>query len=109
MYPLHVHLFETFVFLEILKTIQAWPLKPGFYHFRTYGGAEVDLILELNGQLYLIEIKATTNPVKKHCRGFTAFRECFPAEKIGGQLVICTVEEVRRLGPDTWAISWWYI
>ncbi len=108
-HPLQGSLFETFVFTEIYKTVQQWALKPNFYHFRTYGGAEVDLVLEFSGKLYLIEIKSTANPVKKHCSGFSSFRACFPHEQIGGQLVICAVEIPQKLDERTWAIPWWKI
>ena len=46
-HPLKGKLFETYIVLEILKTIHSMPIKPNLYHFRTYSGAEVDLILEL--------------------------------------------------------------
>jgi predicted AAA+ superfamily ATPase len=108
-HPLQGNLFETFVFMEIYKTVQQWPLKPNFYHFRTYGGAEVDLVLEFNGKVYLIEVKSTANPVKKHITGFRSFRACFPHEPIGGQFVICAVERPLKLDDQTWAIPWWML
>ncbi len=108
-HPLKGALFETYVVMEILKTIQAWPMPPNLYHFRSYGGAEVDLILEQNGVLHPIEIKAKSNPTRNDGRGIGAFRECFPTEQIGPGLIVCAVEKPRRLAENLFAIPWWMI
>jgi len=62
-------LFETFIVMEIIKLIQQLPIQPNLYHFRSHSGAEVDLILELNGVLYPIEIKAKSNPNRRDKSG----------------------------------------
>jgi len=108
-HPLKGSLFETGIVMEIIKIIQSWPLKPNLYHFRSYAGAEVDLILEMNGRLWPIEIKAKSNPNRNDVRGINAFRKCFPAEDIGPGLIICSVEEPRRLTEDAVAIPWWIL
>jgi hypothetical protein len=108
-HPLHGALFETYVVMEILKTMQSWTLSPNPYHFRSYGGAEVDLVLELDGTLYPIEIKAKSNPTRNDGRGIGAFRECFPAERIGPGLIICAVERPQKLAENLLAVPWWLI
>jgi predicted AAA+ superfamily ATPase len=108
-HPMQGRLFETFVILEILKSFQEWSSKPKLYHFRTYAGAEVDLILELNGKLYPIEIKCKTNPGLKDCRGFLSFQECFPTESVMPGLVICAIDRPSRLNESIWAVPWWLI
>jgi predicted AAA+ superfamily ATPase len=108
-HPMKGSLFETYVFMEILKNIQKLPLLPNIYHFRSYSGAEVDLILELNGVLHPIEIKAKSNPNRMDVRGFAAFRDCFPQETIGPGLLVCSIEEPRRLSEDAVAIPWWIL
>ena len=59
-HPLKGSLFETYVVMEIFKTFQAWPIKPNLYHFRTYSGAEVDLILEFGKKVWVVEIKSSS-------------------------------------------------
>lgn len=108
-HPLQGQLFETFVFMEIVKNMQKLPLLPNLYHFRAYSGAEVDLVLELNGKLYPIEIKAKSNPNRKDIRGFAAFRECFPKENIHDGLLVCAIEQPRRLSDNVVAIPWWLL
>ena len=108
-HPMHGRLFETFVCMEIIKNLQRLPLVPNLYHFRAYSGAEVDLVLELNGKLYPIEIKAKSNPNRKDVRGFAAFSECFPKENIHDGLLICAIEQPRRLSDNVVAVPWWMI
>ncbi len=46
-HPLYGRLTETWVVMEILKRIQAWPTRPALWHYRAHGGAEVvDLVDE---------------------------------------------------------------
>ena len=108
-HPLHGRLFETFVCMEVVKKLQGLPLLPNLYHFRAYSGAEVDLVLELNGKLYPIEIKAKSNPNRKDVRGFAAFRECFPKEEFHDGLLICAIEQPRRLSDNVVAVPWWVL
>ena len=108
-HPLQGALFETWVVMEIIKTVQAWPMPPELYHFRSYGGAEVDLILEINGTLFPIEIKAKSNPTRNDGRGIGAMRECFPKERIGRGLIICAVERPIRLAEQLFAVPWWIL
>jgi len=108
-HPNHGNIFETFVMLEIMKQLQKLTFKVPLYHFRTYSGAEVDCILEHDGELYLIEIKATTQPSKKHTKGFRSFEDCFPRERIAARVIICAVEEPLQISESCIAVPWWMI
>jgi hypothetical protein len=106
-HPLRGQLFETYVVLEILKRIETWPARPSLHHFRSYNGAEVDLILEIDGRLHPVEIRMTSRPQTKDCSGFLAFRRCFPAARIGPALLVCSCERVQRVREDVLAVPWW--
>lgn len=108
-HPLYGQLVETWVVMDIVKRIQAWPTRPGLWHFRTYGGAEVDLILEYAGRFYPIEIKAKSQPTRADGRGITAFRDTFPKLDIAPGLIICAVAEPRQLAEDLFALPWWLL
>ncbi len=108
-HPLKGKLFETYIVLEIMKTIQRMPTRPALYHFRNYSGAEVDLILEYNGWLFPIEIKMKSNPSRKDIKGFTSFKNCFPLEKVHTGLVICSIEKPEMIAEDVLAVPWWII
>jgi hypothetical protein len=106
-HPLTGALFETHVFLEILKLTSAWRVRPALHHFRAYSGGEVDLLLELDGVLYPIESKMTTQPSRSHCSGFDSLRRTFPKANIGTALIVCAVEHPRRVREDVIAVPWW--
>lgn len=108
-HPLKGRLFETYIVLELIKAIQAMPVKPNLYHFRTYSGAEVDLIMELNGTLFPIEIKMKSNPSPRDAKGFRSFKSCFPNERCHTGLMICSVESPRMITKDVFAVPWWII
>jgi len=95
--------------LALIKNLQSQSLVPNFYHFRSYSGAEVDLILEMNGTLYPIEIKTKSNPSRKDVRGFAVLRECFPQENIHDGLLICSLDRPTRLSDTVVAIPWWLV
>lgn len=108
-HPNHGAIFETWAFLEITKLLQEVGISDSLYHFRTYSGVEVDCVIEHNGKLFLLEIKATAQPSKKHARGFRVFKECFPQENIAGELVVCSVPEPLQLSDTCFAVPWWQL
>ena len=105
-HPLQGRIVETWVIGEILKICSGWNVFPGFYHYRSVGGAEVDLILELNGRLYPIEIKSKAHPSGKDARGIKSFREAFPHEDIADGLLVCAAERPYRISDDVLALPW---
>jgi len=62
-------LFETAVVAEIRKLAAAASVRAGLYHWRSHGGAEVDLVLEHDGTLFPVEIKLTTRPSRSDAGG----------------------------------------
>lgn len=106
-HPLCGHVFESFVVMEIVKRINAWSARPQLYHYRTYAGAEVDLVLEYNGKLYPLEFKIATHPTKKDVKGFASFRETFPQENIAAGIVASNTPVPYKLSDDVWAVPWW--
>ena len=77
-HPLLGALFETAMVHEIRKQGAALSGGGAFHHWRTAGGAEVDLILERDGWLYPFEIKLTTHPTKRDASGIAALRQAYP-------------------------------
>lgn len=69
-------LFEHFIFTQILHSAAACDKVARISSFRTEHGAEVDLILEIGGTLFALEIKASRNIGPSDLNGlkrFTAF------------------------------------
>lgn len=74
-HPSFGSLFETFCITEIFKQLQKLPLMPALYHFRIHSGAEVDLVLEMDGYYFPIEIKSRSTVRQSDTRGIERFRE----------------------------------
>jgi hypothetical protein len=99
-------IFETWVVNAIHQQFASLPVHPNTYHWRTAGGAEIDLVLERGGKLYPIEIKCKTNLTKGDLRGLKAFRETYPNSEIMTGLIIYAGTECYKLDAETLAIPW---
>jgi hypothetical protein len=104
--PLFGALFETAVVSQIRKLSYAMPTPPQIYHWRSHGGAEVDLLLERDGIIYPIEIKAKSNPTVGDVTGITAFRKAYPKLRIADGLVICSCERFLKISESDYALPW---
>jgi len=105
-HPLLGAVFETAMVCEIIKQAATLPARPAFYHWRSAGGAEVDLLLERDGTLYPIEIKLTANPTRRTASGILAFRAAHPDRKLANGMVLCAVEEPRWIADEVLALPW---
>ena len=104
-------LFESAVVAEIRKLCALESTAPALYHWRSHGGAEVDLILERDGRLYPVEIKLTTNPSRKDTAGLTAFRKTYPHLNLAPGLVITPGQSgqqpsLQKISEQDCALSW---
>lgn len=102
--PLRGALFETAVVNGIRKQAITLPAAPGMYHWRTAGGAEVDLVLDWNGVRYPVEIKCKTQLSGHDLRGMRAFRETYGAAVPG--VVVYAGDTCRKLDATTLAMPW---
>lgn len=105
-HPLFGPLFETAMVQELRKQVAAQGFAASWYHWRSAGGAEVDLILEKDDTLYPFEFKLTTNPTRRDSSGITAFRAAYPHRRIGAGAIICAVEHPRWVMDNILAIPW---
>lgn len=99
-------IFETWAINYIHQQFATLAIPPNAYHFRTAGGAEVDLILERNGKLYPIEMKCKTHLTKRDLSGSKAFRETYSKNDVMPGLIIYAGSEPYRLDDMTLAIPW---
>ncbi len=56
---------EGFVIEQVLGILSAFGVAHQAYHFRTSDRHEIDLVLELNGELWAIEVKLTASPSRE--------------------------------------------
>ncbi|MFC1782756.1 ATP-binding protein [Planctomycetota bacterium] len=105
-HPLWGSLFETAVVGEIRKQCSVLFPKPNIYHWRTYHGAEVDILLERDGRFFPIEIKAKSRPARSDTSGISAFRKTYPDLQIEKGLVIAPTERTLQISDNDYAIPW---
>lgn len=99
-------LFETFCVNEIFRILRASGKTFQLYHWRSAGGAEVDLIIELDGILYPIEIKSMSSPSRRECQGILKFREAYSHLTIAPGIVLHAGQDVYKLHESVIAVPW---
>ncbi len=84
------------------------PFNSQLYHWRTNGGAEVDLIIALDNKLFPIEIKMQTTLNKYDARGLKAFRQAYATKgpQIMPGLIIYAGTDCYRIDEHTIALPW---
>lgn len=105
-HPAFGPLFETALVAEIVKQSGALTPSPALHHWRSAGGAEVDLLIEWNGVLHPVEFKLTANPGRRQASGIQAFRAAHPHRAVAPGLLVCAVEHPRRISEDVLAMPW---
>lgn len=105
-HPLWGALFETACVAEIRKQCSFLSPRPRLHHWRAYGGAEVDIIVEYNGRYYPIEIKAGSNPSRRDTMGISAFRKRHSRLNIAKGLVMAPVDKPVQLSENDYAMPW---
>jgi predicted AAA+ superfamily ATPase len=99
-------LFESAVIADIRAQCALISPRPNLWHWRLHSGAEIDLLLEWSGQLYPFEIKLQSHPGKHDARGFRAFRDAYPKERVAPGVIIAPTEGVTVLGDDAYVMPW---
>jgi uncharacterized protein len=105
-HPLTGALFESAVCAELRKQMACMDAPPRVHHWRSFGGAEVDLLLERDGIFSPIEIKLASRPSRADTRGIRAFRDANPHLKIAPGLIIAPAQEKTQLSDSEWALPW---
>ena len=98
-------LFETYCVNQVRALMGNLPTKPALYHWRSAGGAEVDLVLSLDGKLYPIEIKCKSNITGHDARGIRAFQETYGSVVQDG-VILHTGHECYRVSSRVTALPW---
>ena len=102
-HPAFGALFETLVATDVWKQLQVQPLVPALYHYRQHSGAEIDLIIEKDGLLYPIEIKASSRARPSDARSIGIFRDRIGDAARPG-LIVYAGSEILQVNDDCIAI-----
>ena len=105
--PRGAHL-ENLVLHDLLVWRDSRPVRAEVLHWRATTGEEVDFVIEAEGQLLPIEVKATKRPRLAHAVHLRTFRaEYGPAARSG--LLLHGGESVEWLTPEVLAAPWWMV
>ena len=98
------HIFESFVFAEILKSYyNDGIVKPPLYYYRDKDKNEIDLLIEEGDTLYPVEIKTSGDPVKSMVKAFRCLAG-IPGKKIGTGALLCLAKERLPLADGVWIL-----
>ena len=97
---------ETLIASDLLVWRDSSPTR-NLYHWRMSSGQEVDFVLEENGQLLAVEVKASSEVKADDARHLTAFRERYSNTRRG--ILLSNDSRVRFIRSDVIACPWWSV
>jgi predicted AAA+ superfamily ATPase len=103
--PTGFHL-ETMVASDLFVWRDGAPTRD-LYHWRLSSGQEVDFVLEQNGQLLPVEVKAAESVGVDEARHLITFRERHTNTPRG--IVLSSDPEIRVIRPGILACPWWAV
>ncbi len=105
-HPFWGAMFETAVVAEIRKALKLLSPTSRMFHWRARGGAEIDVLIERNGIVFPIEIKAKSNPGRRDARSFQSFRDTYPNLQIAPGLIVAPAREFRAITEHDYLMPW---
>ena len=105
--PRGAHL-ENLVLQDLLVWRDTQTPRPEILYWRTSTGDEVDFVIEHQGKLLPVEVKATERPRLADTKGLTLFRREYPDLSRPG-LLLHTGDEVEWIAEGVLAAPWWKV
>ena len=96
-------IYETFVVGECVKWIKTSGRRADIYFYRTRSGLELDLLVQVEGGVFGVEIKGRPQVVAPDLRPLREVARGLGGEWLGG-LVVYQGDEIRPLSEDIWAV-----
>jgi hypothetical protein len=87
----------------LIKQVQGLGTLPAFHHFRLHSGVEVDLIAEINGMFFPIEIKAASIVRQHDALSIARFQEMI-GKPAGVGLIVYGGKQVLRISDRCLAV-----
>ena len=99
------NLFEAWVACWLSRITAQLSMPPHFYHWRSSGGSEVDIVMERDGFLYPVEVKCKTTLSAHDARGIRAFRETY-GDIVKRGIVVYAGQECYPVSDVAVAVPW---
>jgi uncharacterized protein len=100
--------FENLILTDLIAWRDAQITQPEVLFWRTASGREVDFVVEKDGELLAIEVKATSRPSHHDAAHLGVFMEEY-ADRVRGGLVLHTGTETFWLRDRVLATPWWRV
>ena len=97
-------LFETYCVNMIVSWLSSYRRSAHVYHWRTSNQAEVDLVIDLDGILYPIEIKCKSHVSNRDASGLRAFLATYAHQRVAPAIILYAGNEVMKIDANIWAI-----
>lgn len=101
-------LMESAVVSEWVKLFRHRGLPPPLSFWRSHDGLEVDLLVEWNGVVHPMEIKATSTVTPSHAAALQKWRALAGQPDVPGTLV-ATCDAPCAVAPGVRAVPWWWV
>lgn len=99
-------LFEELVINETVKLFTLLEMRKDIFFWRSHDGLEVDLIIQIGGKLYPVEIKLTATPLEGHLAPLENFKVLAGKDAAKEGVLVCRVSETTKLPYNNMAIPW---
>ncbi len=99
-------LFEGFMVSKALKILSIYGVGKSMFFWRSHDGIEIDLLLQIGGRLYPVEIKKTATPMPAHTRSLQKFKELAKDSVSDEGVLVCQVSSPTHLPFNNIAIPW---
>lgn len=103
--PMAGPLFETAVVAELAKLFYHRGQPPALWYWRSRDGWEVDLLVEMGGNLHPIEIKSAETPRPAHAENVVRWRS-LAGDKAGNGLLVTRADQASALVPGVRVLPW---
>jgi len=104
--PMAGAFFEGLIINEALKIFTSLGKSPDLFFWRSHDGLEVDLIVQMHGKLYPIEIKMTATPTLQHLTSLNKFKKIIGNDAAENGIVVCRIPKKTILPGNNIALPW---
>jgi len=104
--PMRGAIVETAVASACYKAYANRGEKPALFYWRTWDGEEIDLLLEWDGKIYPVEVKATSTVTSEHGKTISTWLK---RGEGGTGIVVADIAKPVSLLPGVTAVPWHWI
>jgi uncharacterized protein len=104
--PMGGAFFEGLIISEAVKVFTFLGKKPDLFFWRSHDGLEVDLLIQMHGKLYPVEIKMTATPTLQHLEPLNKFKKIVGNDADETGVLVCRVPKKVSLSENNIALPW---